>query len=522
MLQDLYTAVKLRDLDEEVSHIHRARKASALAVQGSGPSLPGWLEYKWIVGIVFVFGLFMDLLDMTITNVALPTLAKDFSTSTTTIEWVVTGYLLSLAVFIPLSGWAGDRFGTKRVFMFALTVFVAGSLLAGLAWNVQAMIGFRVLQGVGGGMLTPVGTTMVFRAFPPAERARASSILAIPAVVAPATGPLLGGYLVEYQSWRWIFFVNLPVGLLGLAAAGLLLREDRQARPGRLDLPGFLLSASGLASVVYALAEAGHRGFEDAQVLLFGLAGIALLTALVIVELRTERPMIHVRLFTDRLFRASNLVLLLVYSGIQGALFLLPLLLQAEMGMSPLRSGLVTFPMAVGVMMMAQPAGRIYPRIGPRRMMVAGSTVITLTTLAFVWVGPGTPALTIALISLARGWGFAFVLIPLQAATFATIRSEDTGRASAIFNSARQVAASLGVALLATVLTNRLSEHGGALGNPFVRDASVTAFHEAFIAATVLGVIGVAASLLMSDRDAVESVQRATEAGAESIPAGAN
>lgn len=160
------------------------------------------LEYKYIVAIVFTLGLFMDLLDSTITNVAVPTLARDFHASTTAIEWVVTGYLLSLAVFIPVSGWAGDRFGTKRTFLFALAVFVAGSGLCGLAWSTQSLIVFRVLQGIGGGMLTPVGTTMIFRAFPPSERARAASLLTIPAVLAPASGPVVGGYLVQYQSWR--------------------------------------------------------------------------------------------------------------------------------------------------------------------------------------------------------------------------------------------------------------------------------------------------------------------------------
>src|SRR6478672_6629115 len=153
------------------------------------------LQYKHIVGIVFVFGLFMDLLDLTITNVALPTLQSEFSTSTTTVEWVVTGYLLSLAVFIPVSGWAGDRFGTKRVFMFALTVFTFGSLMCALSWSIGALIFFRVLQGVGGGMMTPVGTAMLFRAYPPSERATASAVLSIPAVVAPASGPVVGGYL---------------------------------------------------------------------------------------------------------------------------------------------------------------------------------------------------------------------------------------------------------------------------------------------------------------------------------------
>src|SRR3972149_8684591 len=206
------------------------------------------LEYKWIVGIVFTFGLFMDLVDMTIVNVALPTFAREFNASTTTIEWVVTGYLLSLAVFIPVSGWAGDRFGTKRTFMFALSVFTLASLLCSLAWDIEPLIAFRVLQGVGGGMLTPVGTAMLFRAFPPAERAAAAALLAIPTTVAPASGPGLGGYLVEYQSWEWIFWINTPVGLAGLVVAGLFLREEKQDNPGRLDIPGFVLSATGLAT----------------------------------------------------------------------------------------------------------------------------------------------------------------------------------------------------------------------------------------------------------------------------------
>src|SRR3990170_3667453 len=206
----------------------------------------GKLEYKWIVGIVFVFGLFMDLLDMTIVNVAIPQLAQEFNTDTTTIQWVVTGYLLSLAVFIPVSGWAGDRFGTKRIFMVALLLFTSASLLCGLAWNIESLVAFRVLQGVGGGILTPVGTAMLFRAFPPEERAKGAAVLMIPMVVAPASGPVLGGYLVEYQDWRWIFLINIPVGVLGLLFAGFFLKEDRQPHPGRVDVPGFILASSGL------------------------------------------------------------------------------------------------------------------------------------------------------------------------------------------------------------------------------------------------------------------------------------
>src|SRR3954471_8905174 len=232
------------------------------------------IEYKWLVGIVFTMAMFLDLLDMTVTNVAIPTLARGFAASTTTIEWVITGYLLSVAMFIPISGWLGDRFGTRRVFLFALSTFTVGSLLCGLAWDVQSLIAFRVLQGIGGGMLTPVGMTMLFRAFPPSERASASAVLAIPAMVAPALGPILGGYLVDYQGWRWIFFINIPFGILALAATALLLREDIQDTAGKLDLPGFVLSGAGLVTVIYAFSEAGQHGFGDSRVLLFGAAGL--------------------------------------------------------------------------------------------------------------------------------------------------------------------------------------------------------------------------------------------------------
>ena len=206
----------------------------------------GKLEYKWIVGIVFVFGLFMDLLDMTITNVAIPAIGRDLNLDpregASTIQWVVTGYLLSLAVFIPVSGWAGDRFGTKKIFLLALCdLHVGASLLCGLAWNIESLIAFRVLQGVGGGILTPVGTAMLFRAFPPADRAKASAILMIPMVVAPASGPVLGGYLVEYHDWRWIFLINIPSAFSGIAFAGMFLREEKQPNTGRLDIPGFVL-----------------------------------------------------------------------------------------------------------------------------------------------------------------------------------------------------------------------------------------------------------------------------------------
>jgi EmrB/QacA subfamily drug resistance transporter len=478
------------------------------------------LEYKWRVAIVFLFGLFMALLDQTIVNVALPTFAREFAAPPTTIEWVVTGYLLSLAVFIPVSGWAGDRFGTKRTFMFALAAFTLGSALCASSWSIHSLIAFRVFQGVGGGMLTPVGMAMLFRAFPPSERAQAGAVLAIPMVMAPASGPVLGGYLVEYQSWHWIFAINIPIGIVGLLVTALLLREERQENPGRLDMPGFVLASAGLATVMYALAEAGTRGLDDTRVLLFGLVGIAILSVFTFIELRAEQPMIDLRLFRDKLFRAGNAVSYVSFAGFAGALFLLPLLLQAEMGLSPLQSGLTTFPQAIGVAMMAQPAGRLYPYVGPRRMMALGLVGATLATIAFLSIDLNTNQWWIRGIMLFRGWSFAFTMIPLQVAVFATIRSEDTGRATAIFNAGQQVGASFGVAILATALSNRFLHYGATLGSPATRFGALLAFHDAFVPAIALAALGIVlTALLIDDKEAAGTMRQAAVPATSEEPA---
>jgi EmrB/QacA subfamily drug resistance transporter len=471
------------------------------------------IEYKYLVAIVAVFGLFMDLLDGTIVNVAAPTLAHDFGASTTTIEWVITGYLLSLAVFIPVSGWAGDRFGTKRTFIFALTVFTISSFLCATAWNIESLIAFRILQGVGGGMLTPVGTAMVFRAFPPSERAKASGFMVIPTTVAPASGPVLGGFLVQYVSWEWIFLVNVPVGIIGLFVAWKCLKEDKQHAPGGFDLRGFLLAAAGMASVQYALAEAGSRGFEDARVIGFLVAGAALLAGFVAAELRTKEPMIDVRLFTNRLFRQCASTQFIAMIGFSGALFLLPFLLQRERGLSPFESGLTTFPMAIGVTMMAQPVSRIYRFIGPRRLIATGLLLATISTLMLSALSLETNLWYIRGIMLIRGWGFGMMLVPMQAATFSSVAQADAGRASSIFSVSRMTGQSLGVAISATVLSNRITHHGGVPGAHLrnlphaVQDHTLLAYHDAFLVAAALTVLGIVMALIIKDSDAAASMR---------------
>jgi EmrB/QacA subfamily drug resistance transporter len=474
------------------------------------------VEYKWLVATAFVFGLFMDLLDLTIVNVALPTLGRQFNVSNaTTLEWVVTGYLLSLAVWIPASGWLGDRFGTKRVFLFALAMFTLASVLCGLSQNVGQLIAFRILQGVGGGMLTPVGTAMLYRAFPPDERAKAAVVLTVPTVIAPAIGPILGGFLVDDVSWRWIFYVNLPIGIAGFIFTWIFVREHREENAGKFDVLGFLLSGGGLALVLYALSEAPNKGWTSGTVLATGLSGIVCFVLLVVVELRLADPMLDLRLFADRMFRNANIALFAAIGTLLGVLFLLPLFLQNLRHLTAIETGILLFPQALGAVVFAALAGRLYPTVGPRRLVAASLVLFAVTSALFLLVDLQTNLWWVAGIMLLRGFAMAFTFIPLQAATFATISAADTGRASAIFNTNRQVGSSFGVAILATVLASRATTHiADAMkamgGSPPVaaapRAASnhglLLAFHDAFFAAAIIGVIGIGFAFLIHDEDA--------------------
>lgn len=476
------------------------------------------LEYKKLVAIAFVFGVFMDILDTTIINVAVPSLQAHFGVSAGRIEWVITGYLCSLAVWIPASGWIGDRFGTKKTFLFALFMFTTASALCGAAWSANSLIAFRVLQGVGGGMLTPVGTAMLFRAYPPNERARASAVLAIPTVLAPALGPVLGGILVTHTSWRWIFYVNLPIGVVGLVFSALFLEEHKEPRSGGFDLWGFLLSGLGLALVLFALAEGPTKGWTSTEVLSTGILGVLAFVVLVVVELRIPDPMLDLRLFGDRMFRQANIATMALSGSLLGLLFLLPMFLQSLRGLSAQQSGLATFPQALGVMTMARVAGNLYPKVGPRRLMMFGAFTNALVTLGFVLVGLSTSLWWVRALMYARGLTMAFVMVPMQAASFVTIPSAKTGRASSLSSTNRQVGAALGVATLATILisrTNTLVDASKPLTAAVNITARTTAFHQAMFASACIGMIGVIASWFVRDSDAAASMQAGAPAGAD-------
>jgi EmrB/QacA subfamily drug resistance transporter len=461
------------------------------------------LNPRVTVSVVFVVAMFMAIMDTTIVNVALPTISRDLSVPLDRVDGVVVGFLVSLAVFIPASGWLGDRFGTKRIFLTALAIFTVASALCGLAQNFGELVGFRILQGAGGGMLTPTGMAMLYRTFPPAERVRASRILTVPTALAPALGPVVGGILVTAASWRWVFYVNLPIGIIGFIFGVLFLPEHREPDAGRFDLPGFLLAGSGLGTLMYALSEGPSHGWGSPLIIVSGLAGIMLLTALIRVETRTGQPMIRLRLLAGRLFASTTTVLFIGVMAFLGSLYLIALFLQDGLGLSALNAGLSTFPEALGVMGGAQIAARLYPRIGPRRMLTGGMLGVTATTALMITIGTGTSLWWLRTLMFLLGLSWAQALVPLQAAAFADIPPAATGAASTLFNTARQLGMAVGVAILTTVASAvGLTQEAAGRVIPHL-----AAYHAALISASVIALIAAGAAQFVDDRAAAATMR---------------
>jgi EmrB/QacA subfamily drug resistance transporter len=467
--------------------------------------MAGRVSQKVAVSVVYVAAMFMTIMDATIVNVALPTIGRTFEVPSTSVASVSIYFLVSLAVFISASGWAGDRFGGKRVLLTAIVVFTAASALCGLAGSLTQLEIFRVLQGVGGGMMAPVGLAMLFRVFPPAERIRASAILTVPTTLAPALGPIVGGVLVTELSWRWVFYVNVPLGALALAFGVLFLEGGNALRPGPFDAIGFLLAGASLGLLMYGVSEGPIRHWGSAVVLATVTTGVVLLAALALAELRKQRPLIDLRLLGNRLFRSNNGVMLLASLSFLGTLFVVSLFFQDGRGMSALASGLSIFPEAFGVMAGAQLASRLlYPVLGPRRNIALGLAGVAASILLMTLVGAQTSLWWMRLLMFFLGVAMGQVFVPAQAAAFATISPEATGRASTMFNVVRQLGGAIGVAALTTVIV----AVGAAKTVAGHVVPSLTAYHAAFGVAAGVAVLGIVVALTIHDADAAATMVR--------------
>ncbi|WP_344871899.1 MDR family MFS transporter [Nonomuraea antimicrobica] len=454
------------------------------------------------VTVVYVAAIFLSTMDTTIVNVALPAIGDAFSIPSTSVDSITISFLVSLAVFIPASGWLADRFGGKRVLMTAIAVFTAASALCGSASSLGELVAYRILQGLGGGMLAPVGMAMVLRSFAPAERVRALSMITIATAVAPTLGPTLGGLLVTNLSWRWVFFVNLPVGVCALVFGLLFVRDLGERRAERFDAAGFVLSAAGLALLVFGISEGPDQGWDAVPVLVGMVAGAALLAAMVVVELRRRAPMIDVRLFRDRCFRSSTAVMTSVSVAFLGAVYTVSLLLQDGRDLSPLVTGLTILPQAVGVMLGSQLASRVlYPRFGPRAVMTGGVAGTSLFVALLATVGSGTSLWGVGLLLHCMGFCVGLVFVSTQAAAFATIPQASSSRASTIFNVGRRLGGALGIAAETTAMV--LAGAGGPVAGG---GAGTRPYQVAFLVVAVINLLALWPALAVRNADAATTM----------------
>lgn len=437
----------------------------------------------WLVAVA----LFMENLDATIVNTAVPTMSASLGVAPLSLKAVMTSYTLSLAVFIPISGWAADRFGTKAVFRLAVILFLAGSVLCGAATSAPFLVAARILQGIGGAMMTPVGRLALVRTFPRTELLRTMNFVVIPALIGPLIGPFAGGLIVHFFPWRVIFLLNIPLALFGLWMIERYMPDYRETEPPAFDWRGFGLFGSGVALLSYALEVFGEHRLPGGPVLIMIGIAVLLLGAYAWHERRTPAPVIELALFRIRTFRVSVLGGFVTRLGVGGMPFLLPLLYQIGLGYPAWQAGLLTMPQAAAAMGMKAISRPILARLGHRTVLIGNTVLLGCTMLVFTQIGRGEPVWHILLLSLAQGFFASLQFTSMNSLVFADVSDRDASKASSISSTAQQLSLSFGVACGSLVA-------GWFLGNVTQTDwrHALPALHHAF---GVIGAITIVSSL---------------------------
>ena len=440
------------------------------------------------LAVPLLIGAMAVMFDTTIVNVAIDTLSRELNASVSTTQWVISAYVLALAMVIPVSAWAMDRFGAKQTWMGALALFAVGSMLSSLAWNIEVLIVFRVLQGIGGGLMLPVLQTLLVNAAGPGNLGKMMSLVSLPALLGPILGPVLGGVILSQLSWHWIFWVNIPFCVAGLVLAWRNLAPTAPRKASHLDVVGLALLSPGLAAMIYGLSQAGnHGGFDNSAVLFPVAVGAVLLAGFVLHALRTRLPLLDLRLFAVRSFTASNVLLFLSGLSVYGAMLLLPLYEQQVRGQSALAAGLLLAPQGLGMLLTRGYAGRLTDRIGARLIVLGGFLLTIAGTLAYTQAGVNTNELLLGASLVIRGAGLGMVTIPIMAAAYLGLRSDQVSHASIATRITMQLGGAFGAAVFALILQTQLTANvaGGLVGR-------ATAFDNAFwwsIGLTALAII---------------------------------
>jgi EmrB/QacA subfamily drug resistance transporter len=419
----------------------------------------------WRLASVVVLGTIMSILDTTIVNVAIETLGRDLGSSLSSIQWVTTGYLLALATVIPATGWAMERFGGKRMWMLSVTLFLCGSTLCGLAWDTTSLVVFRVLQGFGGGMILPIGQAILAQAAGPQRMGRVMSVIGVPTLLGPILGPVIGGLIVDNLSWRWIFFVNLPVGAVALLLASRILPAAERDTRSPLDVRGLALLSPGLVLLVYGLSEFGIQGRFGTTVLA-GLLGGAALVAAFLVHAHRNDALIDVALFRDRAFAAASGTVFIFGVSLFGAMLILPLYYQVVRGEGALSAGLLLAPQGVGAAMAMPIAGRLTDRLGAGKVVPFGVVIACVGTGVYTQLTASTSYVLLGFALWVRGAGLGMTMMPSMAAAYQTLERVAVPRATSTINIIRTIGGSFGTAVLTVILQRRIvAEIPGATGD---------------------------------------------------------
>jgi EmrB/QacA subfamily drug resistance transporter len=438
----------------------------------------------WLIAVAF----FMESLDTTILNTAVPTIAAALHVAPLNMKSVLASYTLSLAVFIPISGWMADRFGTRRVFASAIGIFTLGSFLCGISSNIHVLVADRILQGVGGAMMVPVGRLTMVRTFAKSELVRAMSFVAIPGLIGPMLGPIAGGLIVGYFHWRLIFFVNLPIGLTGLYLVYKHLPDYRDENTHPLDFTGLFLFGSGIALLSYVLEVFGEHTLGTHLVLGLLALSIVLLVAYGLHASRAAYPLLRLSLFRLRTFRATVAGSFLTRLGIGGIPFLFPLLYQVGLGFSPIQSGLLMMPQAIAAMSLKLTMPKILARFGYRAVLVSNTIIIGLMILLFATIGKGTPVWLIVIEVFSYGFFTSLQYTSMNTLVYAEINDEEASAASTISSTMQQMSISFGVASASLVTAFFVPDHATSNSATFIQG-----IHHAFF---VLGAMTVISTLV--------------------------
>ncbi len=424
--------------------------------------------YKWKVLSTVVFGIFMVLLDSTVVNVAFQTLRQEFGSNINDAQWILSVYVLALGISTPLAGFLADRFGIKRIYLAGLIVFTLGSLACGLIPNLGTLIVARAVQGFGGGIALPLGIALLLNAFPVAEQGMALGIFGIAAIVAPALGPILGGWLVDNNLWRLIFFINPPIGLIGVLLGTRFLRERRSDRRPPLDILGLMTEVIGFGALLYGASTAETLGWSSPSVAAAFIIGAIGLILFAIVELfYAQEPLVDLRLFGKRVFLNASLLGYVSVIALFGAEFLMPLYLQALRGLSALQTGLMLLPLAITGGLSVTLAGRLYDRLGPRPLVAVGFALLIVNTWQLSQIRADTALNWILVLLALRGLALGLTVQTTLVTALSVVPSRDLARGSSLTNATRNLVQSIGVAVLATTLASTISPEIQQLQNGF-------------------------------------------------------